>query len=164
LLDTYEESDLYPQTLFWIGKALLKLGETKEAQSYLEKAMSADAEGFYGLRAKDLSQPISLGLDSSGILFDTPAATQGKAQDKRQIQATDEAAEREEAEAWLTTWVEGVSGTDGLGGPSPVLEEALRFQRGTELLAVSLLEGIGCFAERAAQRSFGPVSTGPGLP
>ena len=62
LLDTYEGSDLYVQTLFWMGKTLRKLGETEEARLYLVKAASADMEGYYGLRARDLGQPISLGL------------------------------------------------------------------------------------------------------
>ncbi len=121
LLDTYEESDLYTRTLFWVGKVLLKLGKAGEARTYLEKAASVDSEGYYGLRARDLSQPTSLGLD-------------------RQIQAIDEKAEREEAEAWLATWVEG----DGvLGSSSSALEEDLRFQRGEELLAVGLFEETG---------------------
>ena len=119
LLDAYEESDLHTQTLFWVGKALLKLGETREARTYLEKAASVAPAGYYGLRARDLSQPISLGLD-------------------RQIQALDEAAEREEAEAWLTTWLE--SHDHDLGSLSPTIEEDLRFQRGEELLAVGLLD------------------------
>jgi soluble lytic murein transglycosylase len=121
LLDTYEDSDLYIQTLYWVGKALLRLGETGEGRTYLEQAASTDTEGYYGLRARDLSQPISLGLD-------------------RQIQAIDETAEREEAEAWLATWIEGVSQDDDLGRLSPIVEDALRFQRGEELLAVGLLD------------------------
>ncbi|MCK4452032.1 MAG: tetratricopeptide repeat protein, partial [Anaerolineae bacterium] len=63
LLDAYKESDLHTQTLFWVGKALLKLGETREARTYLEKAASADGERYYGLRAKDLGESTSLGLD-----------------------------------------------------------------------------------------------------
>jgi soluble lytic murein transglycosylase len=121
LLDAYEESDLYVRTLFWIGKALLELGETGEARTYLEKAVSVDPEGYYGLRARDLSQLTSLGLD-------------------RQIQAIDEKAEREEAEAWLATWVKGVSHDDDLASLSPSTREDSRFQRGEELLAVGLLE------------------------
>ncbi len=129
LLDAYKESDLHTQTLFWIGKALLKLDETGEAQTYLDKAASADPEGYYGLRARDLSQPISLGLDrppSLGL--------------DRQIQALDEIAERKEAEAWLATWVEEMSRDDDLGSLSPDIGEDLRFQRGEELLAVGLLD------------------------
>ncbi len=117
LLDAYEEFDLHTQTLFWMGKALLKLGKTREARAYLEEAASADS--YYGLRARDLSQPISLGPD-------------------RQIQAIDETAEREEAEAWLATWVE--SHDDDLGSLGPAIEDDLRFQRGEELLAVGLLD------------------------
>ena len=118
LLDVYEESDLYTQTLFWAGKTLLKQGKTREARTYLEKAASADTEGYYGLRAKDLSQSTSLGLD-------------------RQIQALDETSEREEAEAWLATWLEGHDDDQGM---RPTIEEDLRFLRGEELLAVGLLE------------------------
>ena len=121
LLDIYEESDLHTQTLFWVGKTLFKLGETRESRTYLEEAASADPEGYYGLRARDLSQPTSLGLD-------------------RQIQAIDETAEREEAEAWLATWIEEASDDDDLGNLSPAIEEGLRFQRGEELLVVGLLD------------------------
>ncbi len=124
LLDTYEDPDLHTQTLFWVGKVLLQLGETRDATTYLEKAVSADSEGYYGLRARDLSQPTSLGLGLA-------------------IQAIDEKAEREEAEAWLATWVEGVSHDQSLGSLSLELEKDLRFQRGEELLAVGLLEETG---------------------
>jgi len=71
-----------------------------------------------------LSQPTSLGLGLA-------------------IQAIDEKAEREEAEAWLATWVEGVSHDQSLGSLSLELEKDLRFQRGEELLAVGLLEETG---------------------
>ncbi len=121
LLDTYEESDLYTQTLFWAGKTLLKLGKTREARIYLEKAASADEEAYYGLRARDLSHSTSLSLDY-------------------QIQAIDEKAEQEEAEAWLATWLEGPGHSDDLGSLNPTMEEDLRFQRGEELLAVGLLD------------------------
>ncbi len=121
LLDAYEESDLHTQTLFWVGKALLKLGKTREARTYFEKAASADEEAYYGLRARDLSQSTSLGLDY-------------------QIQALDETAEREEAEAWLATWLEGPSHDDDLGSLTPAVEEDLCFQRGEDLLAVGLLD------------------------
>jgi soluble lytic murein transglycosylase len=121
LLDTYAESDLHTQTLFWMGKTLLKLGETREAHTYLEKAASADSEGYYGLRARDLSQSTPLDLDW-------------------QIQVIDETSEREEAEAWLATWIEGASPDQDLDSLSPMIKEDLRFQRGEELLAVGLLE------------------------
>lgn len=121
LLDAYEQSDQHTQTLFWMGKVLLKLGETGEARAYLEKAASADAKGYYGLRAKDLGQATSLGLD-------------------RQIQALDETAERREAEAWLVTWLKGPSHDYDLSRLSPTIEEDLRFKRGEELLAVGLLD------------------------
>jgi len=119
LLDAYKESDMHTQTLFWVGKVLLKLGRTREARTYLEKAASADGEEYYGLRARDLSQSTSLSLDY-------------------QIQPVDETAEREEAEAWLASWLE--SHGDDLGGLSPALEGDLRFQRGEELLAVGLVD------------------------
>ena len=86
--------------------------------------MSADREGYYGLRARDLSQ-------EGGALWPSGGSV---------VISTDEAAEREEAEAWLATWVEGVSGDDELGILSPAMEEDLRFQRGEELLAVGLLD------------------------
>jgi soluble lytic murein transglycosylase len=125
LLDTYKESDLRAQTLFWAGKALLKLGEAGQAGTYFKRAASADPEGYYGLRAIELSQPISLGLDC-------------------QIRVIDETAEQEEADAWLATWVEGMGhNNDDLESLSPPLEEYLRFQRGEELLAVGLLEEGG---------------------
>jgi soluble lytic murein transglycosylase len=120
LLDTYAESDLHTQTLFWVGKALLKPGGTAEARAYLEEAASTDREGYYGLRAEDLGQSTSLGLDY-------------------EIQAIDEASERAEAEAWLATWVETYY-DDDLGSLNPTMEGDMRFQRGEELLAVGLLE------------------------
>jgi soluble lytic murein transglycosylase len=124
LLDTYKESDLHTQALFWAGKALLKLGETREAHTYLEKAASVDSEGYYGLRAKDLGQERSTLWPSRGSL----------------AISTDEASEREEAEAWLATWVEGASPDQDLGSLNSVIARDLRFQRGEELLAVGLLE------------------------
>ncbi|MGA9348618.1 MAG: lytic transglycosylase domain-containing protein, partial [Anaerolineae bacterium] len=124
LLDTYEESSLHTQTLFWVGKALFKLGETREARTYLEEAASADPEGYYGLRARDLSQ-------EEGALWPSKGSV---------VISTDERAEREEAEAWLATWIEGASHDRGLGGLSPTIKEDLRFQQGEELLAVGLLE------------------------
>ena len=127
LLDTYEQSDLHTQTLFWVGKALLKLGRTREARTYLEKAVSADPEGYYGLRARDLSLEVSALWPSEGSVV-IPAG---------------ETAEREEAEHWMTTWVKGVSGDEELGSLSPAVGEDLRFQQGEELLAVGLLEETG---------------------
>ncbi len=127
LLDTYEESDLYTQSLFWMGKALLRLSRAGEARTYLEKAASADAEGYYGLRARDLNREESALWPPTGSVV-IPA---------------DEASEREQAEAWLATWAEGVSHDDDLGSLSLELEKDLRFQRGEELLAVGLLEETG---------------------
>ena len=124
LLDTYEESDLYTQTLFWAGKALFKLGKTREALTYMEAAASADTEGYYGLRARDLSQEENALWPPSGSV----------------VISADETTEREEAEAWLVTWLEGGSHYDDLGSLSLAAEEDLRFQRGEELLAVGLLE------------------------
>jgi len=124
LLDTYEQSDLHIQTLFWIGKALLELGRTGQARTYLEKAASADSEGYYPLRARDLGQEGSAVRPFKG----------------RIVTSTDETAERKEAEAWLTTWLKGSSHDRGLGSLSPTIEEDLRFKRGEELLAVGLLD------------------------
>jgi soluble lytic murein transglycosylase len=124
LLDTYTESGLHTQTLFWVGKTLLKLGRTGEARSYLEKAASVDTEGYYGLRAKDLSQEGDALWPSGGSL----------------VTSADEAAEQEEAEVWLATWLEGTSHGDDLASLSPAIEEDLRFQRGEEFLNVGLLE------------------------
>ncbi len=124
LLDTYKESDLYTQTLFWMGKTLLKLGETGEARTYLVKVASADMEGYYGLRARDLSQEGNALWPSDGSL----------------VTSADETAEREEAEAWLGTWIERASPDQDLGSLSPTIKDDLRFQRGEELLAVGLLE------------------------
>ena len=124
LLDSYEESALYTQTLFWVGKTLLKLGETRQAHTYLEKAASVDTESYYGLRAKDLSQEGDALWPSDGSL----------------VTSAVEAAEQEEAEAWLATWLEGASHDDDLASLSPAIEEDLRFQRGEEFLNVSLLE------------------------
>jgi soluble lytic murein transglycosylase len=127
LLDTYEDSDLYVQTLFWTGKVLLQLGETGEARTDLEEAASVDPEGYYGLRARDLSQEGSALWPSGGGV----------------VISTDEAAEREEAEDWLATWVEGMSRDDDSGSLNADIGEDLRFQRGEELLAVGLLEETG---------------------
>ncbi len=123
LLDTYEESDLRTPTLFWVGKALIKLDRVGEARTYLEKVASADKEGYYGLRARHLYQKGSaLWPSDSGVVV-----------------SPDEAAEREAAEAWLATWVEGIGSDDELASLSPATEEDSRFQRGQELLAVGLL-------------------------
>ena len=124
LLDAYEESDLYARTLFWVGKALLNLGRTGEARTYLEEAAFADAEGYYGLRAVDLDQEEDALWPPDDVDY--------------QIQAIDETAEREEAEAWLATWLE--SHDHDLGSLTPTIEEDLRFLRGEELLAVGLFE------------------------
>jgi len=126
LLDTYEGSDPYVQTLFWTGKTLRKSGEMEEARACLVKAASADTEGYYGLRAID--------LDQEEIALWPPDEVD------YEIQAVDETAEREEAEAWLATWLEGPGHGDGLGSLTPTIEEELRFQRGDELLAVGLLD------------------------
>lgn len=126
LLDAYEESDLYARTLFWAGKVLLKMGETREAHTYLEKAASVDSEGYYGLRAIELIQEEGAVWPPDEVNYQT--------------QAVDETAEREEAEAWLASWVEGSSGDYDLSDLTPTIEKALRFQRGEELLAVGLLE------------------------
>jgi soluble lytic murein transglycosylase len=124
LLGTYEDSELYARALFWVGKVLLQLGETEEARTYLEKAAFVDEKGYYGLRAKDLSQQgDALWPSEGGVLI-----------------SIDETAEREEAEAWLATWVEEPGHGDDLGSLSPTIEEGLHFQRGEELLAVGLLE------------------------
>jgi len=109
--------ELRSQALFWLGKALLRLGRTEEAHARFEEA-AVERIGYYALRA---AEKIGFGERKGMAAF-----------------SFDEAAKREEAEDWLATWLD-LSG-EGLRSPAQAIEKDPRFQRGRELLNLGLRE------------------------
>ena len=133
LLSAYARADSHP-AVFWLGKALLKLGKAEEAHTSLEEA--AAAGGYYALRAEILD------LGDEG---------------QKRMAASDEAAEREEAEAWLATWLDSPDG--GLRSIEEAIEEDSRFERGRELLSLGLREeAMGEFEELRKDMADDPLA------
>ncbi len=127
LPEDYAQSELRSKALFWLGKAYLRMGRTEEAKQSLAEAAAASAQDYYALRAEALSRTID--GDASTLFLGTNI-----------LLATDQPAEREEAEAWLESWA-NVPGEGGEpGSPDFDITHDPRFRRGQELLAVGLRE------------------------
>ncbi|MDH4138165.1 MAG: tetratricopeptide repeat protein, partial [Anaerolineae bacterium] len=127
LLADYAQSELRSKTLFWLGKAYLRLGSAEEAKQSLAEATTASVQDYYALRARELNRALdgdpSPPFVGANILL-----------------ATDQPAEREEAEAWLESWA-NVPAEGGEPSNSEFdITRAPRFRRGQELLAVGLRE------------------------
>jgi len=105
--------ELRSKALFWLGKALLRQGRAEEARARFEEA-AAEQVNYYALRAADMI--------GSG--------------ERSEVAAFDEAAEREEAEAWLAAWLDLPDAS--LRSSAQAIEKDPRFQRGRELLSLGL--------------------------
>ncbi|MBC7263518.1 MAG: tetratricopeptide repeat protein [Chloroflexi bacterium] len=108
--------------LFWLGKAALGAGEREDAEAYWMEAVAADSEGHYGRRAKDELQGsvwVGTPLEPSSA----PSAYQRRGQ-------------RDEAEAWLASWL-GVGEEKWGDLPSDVVATPA-FRRAEALLRVGL--------------------------
>ncbi len=124
LSSTYQESTLQAKTFLWLAKSQQLLGQAQEASQNLQKAISAPGEGYYALRAIDLTRggdPFS----TSEVVLAQPAP-----------------AEQKELENWLLTWARVPTGTTTaqIEVLSPALKNSNALQRGAELLRVGLRE------------------------
>ena len=116
LVNVYPNSLYLPATFLWLGKTRLAQGDRDAAEAAFQEAMTADPDGYYGLRAADLL------VDPLVALF-PPTSYE---------RAGDDISERAEAEAWLAEWL-GLEDATGLGELGSDLAADPRLQRGREL-------------------------------
>jgi soluble lytic murein transglycosylase len=116
LVAAHPDHDRAQAAHFWLGKTYMTTGETLSATHALSRAVTADPWDFYGLQAQDaLSgspefEPTALPLTSCST-----------------------ADSRQEAEAWLTTWIDVPEGQT-IGSPPTSLTDNPQLLRGTRLL------------------------------
>ena len=101
---------------FWLGKTYLASGKTLSATQALSEAVAADPWDFYGLQALDAL---------SGDAEFKPTATA--------VTSCSTSEARQEAEAWLSTWLDVPDGQTP-GSLPPSLADDPRLRRGTRLL------------------------------
>jgi soluble lytic murein transglycosylase len=116
LVNVYSDSLYLPAAFLWLGKTRLAQGDKDAADAAFREAVTADPDGYYGLRAADLQ------ADPLVALFPPT----------RYERASDEVSERIEAEAWLAEWL-GLEDATGLGQLGSDLAADPRLQRGLEL-------------------------------
>ena len=108
--------------LLWLGKAAQRQGNTQAAADWWAQATAAQPDGFWGLRAQDLSAGRSFGGQAPEGAFDparyTPRGTPA------------------EAEAWLKGWAPALPEGQGPGQLPPSLAESQAFRRSMELWAL----------------------------
>ena len=124
LLDTYPAASEVPATRYWTGKVLWSQERVQEAQSILQALADDHPRHYYGLRAAHL-----LANQGRPAPWIEPPA--------RLHLTNDEAAEKQEAAAWLRTW----AGLPDDADPSRVsvnLADDIRFRRGMELITLGL--------------------------
>ncbi len=118
----YPQSDAGRQGRYWLGKTLWLTDGAKAARAVLKPLADEAPRDYYGLRAAHLLA--QNGRPANWIA--TPA---------RLRLVGDEAAERQEAAAWLRTWAGAAQDTDP-AIISPNLSGDIRFRRAVELLGL----------------------------
>jgi soluble lytic murein transglycosylase len=116
LVNVYPDSSHLPAAFLWLGKTRLAQADRDAAKAAFQEAVTADPDGYYGLRAADLR------ADPLIALF-PPAGYE---------RAADDVSEQADAEAWLAGWL-GLEDATGLGELGPGLAADPRLQRGVEL-------------------------------
>lgn len=109
------------RTLLWIGKTYNVTSDIKNAKSAWEQAQTADPDGYYSLRARDL-------LESRAPFAAPPSMNL----------SYDLATERTEAASWLRIKFDLPAQTD-LSGPGRLINDA-QFQRGAEFWKMGLYD------------------------
>jgi soluble lytic murein transglycosylase len=118
LVEAHPAHDRAQAAHFWLGKTYLATGETLSATHAFSEAVRADPWDFYGLQALDAL---------SGEPEFEPTAMA--------VTACSTPDNQQEAETWLTTWIDVPEG-QAVGTPPASLTDDPRLLRGKRLLAL----------------------------